>query len=105
VIQPLDTVQNGQERDQSGRFATGNRAAAGRRRPSDAIARAREAVVNAASPADLVAIVESLVDQAKSGNVGAAREILNRVLGPPLPYDIVERIEQLEARLAEKSGS
>ena len=44
-------------------------------------------------------MVEALVAEAKRGNVQAARELFQRVLGNPDALDIAERLEALEAVL------
>jgi hypothetical protein len=47
-------------------------------------------------------VVRSLLNQAKEGNIAAVRELLSRLLGPPVEADILARLEALEERLAEK---
>jgi hypothetical protein len=87
----------------SGRFLPGN--AGGPGNPyAKRIAALREALLAEVTPEDLRAIVRALVDQAKTGDVTAAREILLRTLGKPLEADLLERIEALEARLEETSA-
>ena len=48
------------------------------------------------------AIVIKLIDLAKAGNVPAAKEVLDRVLGKPHEADLIERIEQLELALEQR---
>jgi len=38
---------------------------------------------------------------AKTGDVQAVREILNRTLGRPVEADVIERLERLEAAIVE----
>ena len=40
-----------------------------------------------------------MIDMAKAGDVPAAKLVFDRLLGPCLEWDIVERIENLEAAL------
>ena len=50
---------------------------------------------------DIAAVVLALVAKAKEGDVAAARELLQRLLGPPVELDLIERLEAMERRLAE----
>lgn len=59
------------------------------------------AMLNAVTEKDIQAVVEALVRQAKDGSVPAAEELLERILGPPVAADIVERLEALEQLAAE----
>jgi hypothetical protein len=77
---PSKRASNG--RDTAGRFAPGNRIAKG-----NPVARQqheiRREMINAVSVADLRAIIRALVSKAKQGDVPAAREILDRLIGKP----------------------
>ena len=84
---------------QTGRFQTGNPGGPGNPYTKQ-IAALRQALLDAVRPEDLREIVDSLVRQAKAGDVQAAREVLLRALGRPLEADLLERIEALEQRLA-----
>lgn len=67
-------------RGPGGRFTAGNRH--GRGNPhARQHALLREALLAAVTADDVKAIVRSLVEQAKVGNVPAARELLDRVVG------------------------
>ena len=55
----------------------------------------RSAMLRAVSAADVRAVGQSLVDQAKAGDTAAAKVLLDRVLGKP-PRETVE-IEQRES--------
>jgi hypothetical protein len=44
-------------------------------------------------------IIRKLVELALAGDVGAAREVLQRCLGPAVEIDLIERLERLEAAL------
>ena len=65
------------------------------------VARLRLALFRAVSPADLQDVVVALLAQAKAGDVAAAKELLQRLLGPPVELDLVERLGELERSIAE----
>ncbi len=87
ALVPIEPTRIG--RDASGRFAPGNPGGPG------AIAhertkRARElrqALHDAVTPEDVAAVARALVDRAKAGDVAAARELLDRIIGRPLPAE------------------
>ena len=56
----------------------------------------RRALLEAVTPEDMKAIIVRLVQEAKDGNIAAAREIIDRCLGRPIEADLLERLEQLE---------
>jgi len=81
----------------TGRFAPGNSAATGHRRPHAArVARFRTALMDAITEEDLAEIARALVAAAKGGDVTAARLLLDRVLGPAEAIDLLQRVEALE---------
>lgn len=92
------------ERDQSGRFAAGNSGGPGNPYGRQ-VAALRQALLEAVTASDMQAIVHKLVEQAKAGDVQAAKEVLLRVLGKPVEADLLERLELLEERLASLDGS
>ena len=67
-------------RDRRGRFAQGN--AGGPGRTAGTVEHRRE-LLAACTPDDVREIVQALKEQAKSGDVQAARELLNRLFGKP----------------------
>lgn len=86
-------------RDGKGRFTRGNKGGPGNpyaRR----VGRLRSALLDAVTPEDLREVAAALVREAKGGSVPAAREIIDRLLGPPVAADIIERLEALERLLA-----
>jgi hypothetical protein len=96
IAEPFAPVGNG--RDTGGRFAAGNSFAKGNpygRRVNEL----RGALFDAVGPEDLREIVRSLVEQAKEGNIPAAREVLDRTLGKADVVDLLERIDRLEELL------
>jgi class 3 adenylate cyclase len=48
---------------------------------------------------DLREIARKLVELAKAGDVAAAKVVLDRTLGPPVEWDLLERLERLESLL------
>ena len=93
---PSPTADNG--RGPGGRFAPGNKLAKGNPFAKQT-QQLRVALYEAVTAKDLKAIVKSLIEQAKKGNVPAAKEVLERVLGKPEAADFVERLEQLEEHI------
>lgn len=92
----------GNGRDPKGRFAQGNPGGPGNpyaRR----VAELRQALIDAIGPADVKAIADALVAEAKCGNVPAIKEVFDRTLGRPVEADLVARIEQLEQALTENT--
>ena len=93
---PIAPFGNG--RDAGGRFGRGN--AGGPGNPyARQVAELRAAIMRAVSAADIEAIVAKLVEQAKDGNLPAARELFERTLGKPVEADLIARTEALEAKL------
>ncbi len=85
---PSPPDDNGRE-TATGRFAAGNTFGEGNPHHKR-VAELRSALLDAISPEDLRAIVEQLVQKAKSGDVVAAREVLDRALGKPSQAIAVE---------------
>lgn len=81
-----------------GRFGPGN--GYGRGNPHHRqVAALRSALLEAVTPADVKAIVLALIVQAKTGNVPAAKEVLDRVLGRVTDSGTEDRLAALEAAL------
>jgi hypothetical protein len=97
---PSPTGSNG--RSGGGRIAPGNKVAKGNPH-AKRVARLRSALLKAVSPADLRDVVTALLASAKGGDVPAAKELLQRLLGPPESIDLMERLDGLEATLAKLS--
>ena len=99
-LNPKPIGGTGPVRTARGKFAPGNKAALGRRNPHAAIvSRLRCELLDAIGPAMVRRIVKALFKQALSGNVKAAGLLLSHALGPPTAFDVLERIDRLEARL------
>ncbi len=98
VSSPSPNGSNG--RDASGRFVRGNSGGPGNPHAAK-VGKLRSALLKAVTQKRMAAVVAALVREAEAGNVTAIRELLDRVLGKPVEADLIERIEQLEQRLAE----
>ena len=82
----------------NGTFAPGHKFAKGKPHAAK-VQKLRSGLLKAVSVADLQAVVKRLIDAAKGGDVSAAKLLFDRLLGPPLPLDIEERMKALEERL------
>lgn len=100
---PSPNGGNGADRDANGRFAKGNRGGPGNPH-AKRVAELRSALLRAVGPDDVEGIARAMIESAKGGDVSAAREILNRLIGTPVPADTLDRIEALEAAVSERSG-
>jgi len=83
------------DRDAQGRFVDGNEGGPGNPYARQVAALRRE-LMDAVQPQDLREVVEVLVAEAKGGNLGACKILLDRLLGPPVAADLIARIEELE---------
>ncbi len=82
-MKPSTKGPNGDGRDPAtGRFSPGWQGGPGNPHARQ-VANLRSALLKAVTPEDLNAIVAKLVKMAKSGNVVAAKEVLDRCLGRP----------------------
>ncbi len=84
-------------RDPRGRFAPGNVGGPGNPHAAQ-VAKLRAALLEAVTDDDVRGVVCALVKAAKGGSVPAARELLERLLGKPLEWDILDRLDTLERR-------
>lgn len=85
ALVPIEPTRIG--RDASGRFAPGNPGGPGAL-AHERTKRARElrqALHDAVTPEDMAAVARALIDKAKSGDVAAARELLDRIIGRAIP--------------------
>ncbi len=91
-------------RDASGRFAKGWKGGPGNPYVRH-VAKIRSVLMSAVSDDDLVQMVRALVEKAKAGDVMAAREVLDRLLGKARVAVAVEpepqrTLEEIEAAMA-----
>jgi hypothetical protein len=93
---PLPTGLNGGDgRTPGGKFAPGNRLAKGN--PNNRRAQQlRNAYIDAVTPEDMREVAVAVAKVAKGGDVAAAKELCDRVIGRPVQQDLLERLERLE---------
>ncbi|NLF73917.1 MAG: hypothetical protein GX575_33325 [Candidatus Anammoximicrobium sp.] len=96
--QPSETATNGDGRGPGGQFAKGNRFAKGNPNAKRA-QRLRAELMRSVTPAELRRIVKAVVTAATDGDIAAAKLILDRTLGPAVPWDVEERLARLESLL------
>ena len=78
------------DRNEKGQFVTGNKA--GRGRPiGSRVDMLRRALIEAVTVEDISEIIRGLIEQAKAGNLTAAKIVFDRVLGGAINIDILER--------------
>lgn len=88
-------------RDNKGHFIKGNKE--GRGNPhSKQVNAFRSALLEAVKEKDVKDIVKRLLKQALEGNTAACKILLDRLLGPPVQADILERLERLEAETVQR---
>lgn len=90
-------------RDSRGRFVAGN----GFGRGNSSAKRAwqfRNALLEEITNEDIRRIVRRLIDSAVGGDVQAAKTIFERVMGPCVSFDLLEKIEELEEVLQKLGG-
>ena len=91
------------DRNDQGQFTPGNKAARGHAKPHAAqVSKLRRALLTEVKATDVRAIMRKLIDLAKQGDLNAAREVLERTLGKPLPADVEDRLAQLEDLFEER---
>jgi hypothetical protein len=95
---------NGPERGKNGQFLPGNRAGKGNPLNRRAQQIRRELLMRP-TDADIGEIVDALIRLAKSSDLPAIREYLDRTIGRPSQSELVDRVEKLEAILTEKLGA
>ena len=61
-------------------------------------------MLRAVTPQDLREVVAALLARAKAGEVAAIKELLQRLLGPPVELDLLQRMEDLERNLADMAA-
>lgn len=97
------TTDGESQRDSRGLFLPGNKVAKGNPH-GRRVAKIRGWLLDSVDASDVRKVIKALVAEAEKGNVAAARELLDRLVGKPIEIDLLERIEELEALLLEKAG-
>jgi hypothetical protein len=89
--------------DAKGRFTVGNRHGKGNPLAGRA-AKIRAVLLKRLTIKDAQAIADQLITLAKSGDLAAIKELLDRTIGKPSPGDLLERVEALEELAQQKDG-
>lgn len=89
-------------RDGRGRFTKGNPGGPGNPL-GNSISKLRAELVKAVRPADMRAIARTLIRRARDGDVFAVRILFGYVLGRPMEFDVLERVEALEQQSQERT--
>src|SRR5262245_26304736 len=84
-----------------GRFSRGNSGGPGNPY-AKRVAELRSALLDTVTPDDMKEVISALLRQAKSGDVAAIKELMQRLLGPPVEADLIARIESLEAHFGKE---
>ncbi len=82
-------------RQSNGRFAPGNKGGPGNPH-AKSVGRLRSAMLESVSETDVRAVMGKLTEAAKRGEPWAVKELLNRLFGPPIPFDQLERLDEIE---------
>ena len=96
---PIDPSANGDGRDTKGRFKPGNRGGPGSplaRHSRQLRERLNDALFKVCSPDRLATAIDAVLKLAEAGDVAALRLLLERIAGPPVASDLIERLESLE---------
>lgn len=103
----VDRLKSDNGRDAAGRFAVGNSGGPGNPGSRTAV-RWRQLLDGKLTDADLDLCLTAIRDVLTSGKpnerLAAAEGLLDRVLGKAVQADLLERLEALEAALAERRG-
>ena len=85
-------------KDGKGRFTKGN--TFGQGNPfAKKTAQLRTGLINSVTKKDVSAIINRLKEDAIAGNTTAAKILLDRLFGPLINVDVLERLEELEKHL------
>ncbi len=94
--------KGGNGRTAGGRFAKGYKGGPGNPH-ARRVGQLRAVLLGAVTDEDLKAVIAALLNQAKAGDIASIRELLQRLLGPPVELDFIERMEALEQRIEDLS--
>jgi hypothetical protein len=90
-------------RGPGGRFARGNPGGPGN--PfARKVGQLRAALLRGVKSGDVKAVIVALLGKAKAGDVAAAKLVLAYTLGEPQPFDLLARLEALEAAQEGREG-
>lgn len=83
------------DRNSKGQFKKGNRGGPGNPL-SRQVNRLRTAMLSQVKEGNIKTVLKQLIEKAEGGDLAAAKILFDRVFGPPLPVDIIQRLEDLE---------
>ena len=102
---PISNGENGDDdRDAKGRFKPGWKGGPGSptaRYSRQLRERLNEALFKVCSPDRLVSAIDAVLKLAEAGDVAALRLLVERIAGPPVAADLIERLEALEGTLGD----
>ena len=87
-------------RTANGKFAVGNKLAKGNPYAKK-VGILRAELLSAVTIEDIRAVIAKLIEKAKGGDLAAIKEVFDRTLGKPVETDLIERLDELEAALAD----
>ena len=88
------------DRNGKGQFVKGNTAAKGiPKEHARKVMEIRTAILQAVEPEEVLEIMHTLVEEAKGGNIAAAREVFDRTIGKPVEGDLLDRMADIEEHL------
>ncbi len=102
-VEPFTNGRNG-----DGTFRKGNAGGPGNPRSKHARQmreRLDDALHKVVSPDRLVTAIDAVLRLAEAGDVAALKLLLERIAGPPVASDIIQRIEELEEHLTDKENN
>ena len=100
MVAPLPSPHEGNGRDEHGKFSYGNKCARGNPLAGRAM-QLRAELLAVLTPEAIHQVAERLLERALKGNLKAIAETLDRSIGKASQMEVIERVELLEARLAE----
>ena len=93
---PVTTDKTGRAAD--GKFIAGNAAARGNSE-AQRIARLRDGMLRSVTVSELRKATKALIQKAIEGDAKSYKVLTDRLFGTPLPLDVLERLEKLEANM------
>ena len=102
MVSPVSNGANG--RDSAGRFSPGCRGGPGNPH-ARRVAELRATLFDTVTVDDFRAIVGKVVERAKSGDLAAIKELLDRLLGKPTTFVDVEAVATLSGHSAADSAA
>lgn len=90
-------MDDGFERNARGQFGPGNRGGPGGKRIANRTAELRSKLVACISDESVADAIDALAAKARTGDVSAIRELLDRAVGKPVALDVLQRLAVVEA--------